>query len=745
MRALTVAVLLLTMTRMAAASPSLVLYDDQLQGGFGDYYSWAADYSFADTSHFHTGTDSIRFKPDNWGGVRIRLPTSELNLSSYSSLTFWVYGTAPGAQKINLFLQRTRAGNNPYPATIAIAEFDNIGTYATGGSIGSGLWRQVTIDFNNEGLTFENFDILIFQADSSTSATQPAVFIDDMMLTGRSGALPAGGTVSVNVNASIVGNAINPLIFGVAYGDATRNGQMGYTVRRWGGNSTTRYNWQVDTDNKAFDYLFLNEPEGSGTGLPANSTADQFVSEAKSAGAQPLITIPTINWTPKDRAKRPGFSVAKYGPQANTECTINPFTGCDADAGDGYCNSAVNTTGHCNGGIITGNDPADTSIAAPPSFEQNWIVHLQSVFGNAAGGGVKFYSLDNEAMLWNSTHRDVHPIPPTYDEIFGKTLDYAAAIKTQDPNALVTGPVTWGYPDLFTSSADTTNCTLNCFQGSDRNAHSGLPFVAWYLQQVCANPLAGGKHLVDYLDLHYYPQGDAGEDDRPAAAAAPRTRALKELYDPTWTSESWIGTVDGPNGDDPLHYPRPDLFPRVHAWIDQYCPGTKLLISEYDWGADDLVSSSIVQAEGLAIYAREGLDMATRWTAPGSGSYAERGFQIFLNYDGAGAKVQGDSVAATSSNVDQIGAYAFHLSGQRTMVLLTNKDTVTHDVALTFDSTQSGTWKLYGFSSATALAQIGPPGSINGTTLTLSALPPMSASLLVIPEIDEIFKDGFGG
>jgi len=68
---------------------------------------------------------------------------------------------------------------------------------------------------------------------------------------------------------------------------------------------------------------------------------------------------------------------------------------------------------------------------------------------------------------------------------------------------------------------------------------------------------------------------------------------------------------------------------------------------------------------------------------------------------------------------------------------------VTHDVALTFDAAHFATWKLYGFTGASALAQTGT-GSIGGTTLTLTALPPISASLLVIPDIDEIFKDGFG-
>jgi hypothetical protein len=30
--------------------------------------------------------------------------------------------------------------------------------------------------------------------------------------------------------------------------------------------------------------------------------------------------------------------------------------------------------------------------------------------------GICEVTLDNEVMLWNSVHRDVHSIPPTYDE-----------------------------------------------------------------------------------------------------------------------------------------------------------------------------------------------------------------------------------------------------------------------------------------------------------------------------------------
>jgi hypothetical protein len=713
----------------AHAVTPLILYDNTLQNGFGNG-TWAnsADYSLANTSPtYGSGADSIRFVARGWGGLQFVNNTTEFNLLDYQNVTFHVHGGASGGQKLQMYVCDNY---NAIGSAVGVASL-----IPGGGGIPANAWATATLDFDSAGLTFGTFNcFVIMDADGGNDATngQAPAYIDQIVFNPRTTAPPAGSTVNVSVNLAANVHPVSPLIFGVAYGDATRNAQMGYTVDRWGGNGTTRYNWQVDVHSTASDYYWENIPDCTAptcTGTPpAGNSADAFISAALGAGSQPLMTIPTIGWTPRADSPRQhpylaGFVVSKYGAQQS----VDPY---DTNAGNGN---------HTNGSPITGNDPTDTSTAIASSFEAQWIAHMQSAHGAAANGGVKLFTLDNEVMLWNSTHRDIHPNPPTYNEIWAKALDYAAAIKQQEPDALVTGPVTWGYCDLFTSADDASRG--NCLDGTDRTNHSGLPFVAWYLQQVCANPVSG-KHLVDYLDLHYYPQGSnvALSNDDSAATAALRLRSLKELYDPTWVSESWMG---GLGDTDSNHYNKPNLIPRAKAWINQYCPGTKLAITEYNWGNDNTGSGAVAQAEALAIFAREGVDMATRWVAPASGTKAERGFSIFLNYDGAGAKVQGDSVAATSSNVDQIGAYAFH-NNQRTLVLLTNKDTVTHDVALTFDSAYNGTWKLYGFTGSSALIQTGT-GSISTAALTLSALPPISASLLVIPDSDEIFKDGFGG
>ena len=516
-----------------------------------------------------------------------------------------------------------------------------------------------------------------------------AVFSAAMVLCG----IGQAATIAVNVDTSQDRRAIDPRIYGVNFGTAAQLADPGFTVRRWGGNATTRYNYTTDVSNRGYDFVFLNVNEG-GAAPPNQSSLNSFIAQTLKAGRLPLVTIGTIGWRPLDgvRAKRYGFSIAKYGAQLRNGGQF------DADGGNGECDAAVNVTGHCPNrpgedfDLIVGNDPLDTSVASDPTWAGAWIEHLQTRHGDA----VHHYALDNEPMLWNSTHRDVHPAPPSYDEMWDqRTVPYATAIKNADPQAQVYGPVTWGYCDLFSSAAD------GCHVGADRNAHGGLPFVRWYLRQVCAYQQQHGVRLVDYLDLHYYPQGqiapnvgvvDFGDGANDGNTAALRLRSLKELYDPNWVAESWFADL----GDfDANHYSKPQFLRRVKAWIAAECPDIKLAVTEYQWGSDHGASSALAHAEVLAIFGREGVDLATRWEAPEPGSRVERAFRLFLDYDGNGSRVEGDSVRATSANVDALGAYAVDLPNQRTMILLFNKDTAANTAQIALNGDRSGAWQLY--------------------------------------------------
>jgi len=522
-------------------------------------------------------------------------------------------------------------------------------------------------------------------------------------------AVAAAAPVAVTVDPGADRHPVSPLIYGVNFGSAAQAARLHWPVRRWGGNATTRYSWQDDISNRASDWFFYNIEEANANpgALPDGSAADVFIDETRTAGGEPLMTVPTIGWTPKDRIRRWGFSVAKYGAQQQTECTVTGNASwCQPDAGNGL---------HTNGAPITGNDPHDTSREIGPSFVTGWQAHIAARTGTAGQGGVKLFALDNEPALWNSTHRDVHPSPLTYDELWQRTMDYAAAMKAQDPAVRILGPADWGWCAYFFSAAD------GCSAGPDAAAHGNLALYDWYLKQVKDYQTAHGVRLVDYLDAHYYPQGAdiALSDDESAATAARRLRSLKGLYDPSYVDESWIGQ--------PVF-----LIPRMKQWIASRLPGVGLAITEYNWGNDDGPSSALAHAEALAIFGREGVDLATRWVAPADNSRVEDAYRLYLDYDGQGGKVSGDSVRAVSANVDAVGAYAVRGAGSRLFVLLFNKDTADHeaDVQLPAGMLAGGPATLYRFDPA---HRLGPAGTAStaGDALTL-ILPARSATLAVL-------------
>ena len=186
--------------------------------------------------------------------------------------------------------------------------------------------------------------------------------------------------------------------------------------------------------------------------------------------------------------------------------------------------------------------------------------------------------------------------------------------------------------------------------------------------------------------------------------------------------DSWIGTAGWQGGI-------VKLIPRMKAWIAARYPGTKLAITEYNWGNDDGASSALAQAEALAIFGREGVDLATRWTAPADNSRVEDAFLLYLNYNGVGGKVAGDTVRATTSNVDLVGSYALR-NGNTLFVLLFNKDTAVRTTSVAVAGGLTQTAALFGFDGANRLRAMGSAVPSSGA-LNLS-LPARSATLAVV-------------
>ena len=648
--------------------PPLVVYADQLQNGFEDG-SWGT-HNMAETSVVHSGTAAISFEPSNWSGLSLGR-AGGIDLSQYEAVQLWVHGGTAGGQKLRVIA----VAGDP------IGDGASLETFLPGGKVPAGSWVQATVPFASLGAT--SGSLTAFRIMDWTGASQATVYFDDIQLTQRSTPLPpppSGAPVTVAVDPSANRRNVSPLVYGVSGGSAAQLARLKFPSRRWGGNNTTRYNWQNDTLNSDFDWFYINYAQDNANpgALPDGSSADRFIDEARSAGVEPLITVPLIGWTPVDRVRRWGFSVAKYGAQQQTECTASGNASwCNPDAGNGK---------HPDGSNMTGNDPRDTSREIGPSFVTDWMKHIAARTGTAGQGGVKFFALDNEPGIWFSTHRDVHPLKAGYDELWQRTRDYASAMKAQDPNAQLFGPVPWGWCEYFFSYADG-----DCVDGPDRQAHGGLAWIPWYLKQVNDYRLQTGVRLVDYLDVHAYPYANnvGLSNDESTATSALRLRSIKALYDPTYVDESWVAQ--------PVN-----LIPRMKAWIDQYGPGTKLAITEYSYGNDAGTSSVLAQAEVLAIFGREGVDLANRWGAPEDNTFMEDAFKLYLNYDGTGSKAGSVSVKAVSSDVDAVGAYAL-ADAAKVYVLLFNKDTATRDAHVSISG-----------SAATSRRSTGsrpPPGS----------------------------------
>jgi hypothetical protein len=64
----------------------------------------------------------------------------------------------------------------------------------------------------------------------------------------------AQNPVSINVDAQVNRHPINPNVYGVAHASTATLNDLNSPLNRNGGNNTTRYNWQLNADNRGNDW-----------------------------------------------------------------------------------------------------------------------------------------------------------------------------------------------------------------------------------------------------------------------------------------------------------------------------------------------------------------------------------------------------------------------------------------------------------------------------------------------------------
>jgi hypothetical protein len=502
---------------------------------------------------------------------------------------------------------------------------------------------------------------------------------------------------------------ISPLIYGVAFADMAALNDLNVPTNRQGGNTTTRYNWQLNADNRANDWYFESIAYDSST---PGELGDTFIANARALGVQPMLTIPMLGWVAKvgaNRSKLSSFSIAKYGAQKDNDWQWFP------DAGNG-----VRMTGQ----EVAGNDPNDANVPADANFQRGWMQHLTSRWGAADHGGLRYYLLDNEPSIWHATHRDVHPTGATMDEVRDKILDYAAKVKANDPAALIIAPEEWGWTGYLLSGFDQQYGSLhgwNWSQLPDRNNHGGKDYLPWLLEQLRQNESATGKRLLDFFSVHFYPQGGESGNDTSMAMQLKRNRSTRSLWDANYTDESWIND-------------KVKLIPRLKSWVATYYPNTATAITEYNWGAENHINGATAQADILGIFGREGLDMANRWTTPAASTPTYKAIKMYRNYDGNKSTFGDVSLATTVANPDNLSAFAAlrNADGALTVMVIGKQlsGTTPTTIHLTNFSDQgvAQVWQVTAENVINRLADI----SYSSANLN-AAIPPQSITLFVIP------------
>ena len=563
-------------------------------------------------------------------------------------------------------------------------------------------------------------------------------------------AQPAASTgPALTLDAGTVTHSINPYIYGMNAFQLAQSEQTAanLSINRWGGDATSRYNYKLDVTSSASDWYFENHT--GATGLQDTSEFNQQVQSDHATGTKTMGTVPVNGWVAKD-----GTSCSFPKTTYPNQVAFDPYGGA---CGDGLYPMGVNQCTNAGGCNITGVPSTATGTAVDATWTGAWVTYLVGKFGTAANGGVAVYDLDNEPSWWNAVHRDVHPAPFTYDEVTNNGIAHAAAIKAADPTAEVSGPVMdywWAY---FYSKKDIESgwgsgpCWEPWSNPVDRNAHGGVPLIEYYLQQFAAYQKAHGTRLLDYLDLHTYfaPSNLAFSTGGDTQTQEQRLNSTRVFWDPTYTDPNFpqpnytTDTNYTPNCNTPLQ--APDVIPMMKKWVANDYPGTKLAITEYNWGGQESISGALAQADILGIFGREGLDIGTLWGAPDPTTQIPGlvAFEVFRNYDGAKSTFGDQAISSTSADQGKLSVYGALRSSDNTLtVVVINKTYGDFTSTLSLANfTAAAPAQSYLYSAANLSAIVTRPNvtvtapSGSSTTSTLSTtFPAQSITILVIPK-----------
>ena len=505
---------------------------------------------------------------------------------------------------------------------------------------------------------------------------------------------------------------ISPYIYGLNFYFGNTDPPPHLTMDRDGGNRWTAYNWENNASNAGSDFLYESDSFLSSSNVPAEAVRS-FIAQDQAGGMASLVTIQLQGLVSADEngpvsvVNPPDLTRFKTVVDKKSTVSATPFT------------------------------------VTPPTTDANvymdefvWALDqkLSGIFG-ANPTHPTFLSLDNEPELWNSTHLEIQGHNPvTSDAYITKTIALTKAVKDQFPNAIIFGPVHYGFQGIYN------------WQGELASTPTGANwFPDKYLQALKTASSTYGKPLVDVYDFHWYAEDYDANGTRildltgttlTDAQVQLIVQSPRNLWDPTFNdtgnSNPWIFQE---LGSKPIN-----ILGRLQAKIAAENPGMKIALTEYESGGQNHIAGTIAQADNLGIFGAQGIYAASFWPPNGTYSYSLAGFRAFRGFDGANADFGDTSLQATSSNVQNVVVYASTDSTTpgRTVFVAINRSSSAKVTAIT-GAALTGTAHLYQMTATSAQPQstagnpVAPVAAgtqaISGTSLTIT-LPALSVTTI---------------
>ena len=503
-------------------------------------------------------------------------------------------------------------------------------------------------------------------------------------------AVNAEGSYDINIKIDLGGEtkAISPYIYGInQYGNQKNYNNVTVTAVRQGGNRMVAYNWENNASNAGADWKHTSDNNISDSDDPADCV-QVLSSEAASYGIDyKMTTLQLCGYVAADKD-----GVVKEEEAAPSD----------------RWNEVV---------ITKGSAFSDTpDLTDGKVYMDEYVNFIINTLGDSTSAtGIQGYSLDNEPALWSSTHPLIHPGQTTIAELHDKSVAMAKAVKTLDPNAEIFGPALYGYTAYDHLDDDDSSTEWETL----KEANGYLWYIDCYLDQMKQASDEAGVRLLDVLDIHYY-------SESARVSVEDRLQSVRTLYEKGFAENSWIGEWCQENVP---------ILPTVQASIDKYYPGTKLAVTEYNFGGEDL-SGTIAQAEALGCFADAGVYMASIW---GGNSYQFAGINLYTNYDGKGSSFGDMLVPTVTDDVSLASSYAsINGTDQGTVTaMVTNKDMTNSENAVISLNNSNTTYEaaavyaVYGDSADIRLIDVIDNVEDNVVNVTL---PAYSAAMVVITD-----------